>query len=332
MGEKDTRYFLRSWEMMTHERGWIKPILVVALALLVPIVGPLAVLGYALEWARRSAWRIESSPKRHDVGVGKCLATGWRGFLVHLVWGLVWGVAVSLILTLIQRALGYNALLVVSILFIVVGLFVNLVIQAASLRATIYLKVSAGLNPAHVFEMVRRDPKGLFKIIIISFVVFAITVVLYTIGVAVFKAVASEQVYRLVYLSYAAQMGGPSHYGAAWQLARAVWALLLAGVPILILFGYPLLIVGATGMLLELNAIGLWMSQFDVASWGGPSDQLPTPTPETPADVVPPAPIDNDDASDEPTTSLEPPAPKDGATNESAPTLKPPTFEDFSED
>lgn len=46
----DTKYFSHSWALLTRDKGWIKPILVLAIAMFVPIVGPLAVIGYAYEW------------------------------------------------------------------------------------------------------------------------------------------------------------------------------------------------------------------------------------------------------------------------------------------
>lgn len=70
------RYFLRSWRMLTCRRGWVKPILVLSVAWLVPIAGPLALLGYALEWARLSAWGVDSSPKQSKVQVGAASCLG----------------------------------------------------------------------------------------------------------------------------------------------------------------------------------------------------------------------------------------------------------------
>lgn len=84
---EDTRYFSCSWHLLTRQKGWIKPILILAIALLVPVAGPLALSGYALEWARLSAWGVDASPKQRGVCVGECIASGWRAFVVGLVWG-----------------------------------------------------------------------------------------------------------------------------------------------------------------------------------------------------------------------------------------------------
>ena len=42
--------FMSSWKMLTRDKGWIKPILVLTLVGWIPILGQIAVLGYALEW------------------------------------------------------------------------------------------------------------------------------------------------------------------------------------------------------------------------------------------------------------------------------------------
>lgn len=82
---QDAKYFSHSWKLLTRDKGWVKPILVLAIAMFVPVVGPLAVLGYALEWARLSAWGVDAAPKQRGVKIGGCLVAGWRAFVVILV-------------------------------------------------------------------------------------------------------------------------------------------------------------------------------------------------------------------------------------------------------
>ncbi len=57
------RYFSRAWSLLTREKGWWKPVAVCAAADLVPVAGPLGVLGYRLEWARLVAWGADVSEK-----------------------------------------------------------------------------------------------------------------------------------------------------------------------------------------------------------------------------------------------------------------------------
>ena len=76
MADGNEGYYSRSWKLLSRDKGWYKPLLVMAVALFVPIVGALGVLGYELEWARLTAWGVDSSPKQKNVQVGKCIKAG----------------------------------------------------------------------------------------------------------------------------------------------------------------------------------------------------------------------------------------------------------------
>ena len=153
------RYFSRAWSLLTREKGWWKPVAVCAAADLVPVAGPLGVLGYRLEWARLVAWGADVSPKRHGVRVGSCISSGWRGFLVLLVWSLVMGVigGVCGALPLIGGLLGT--------LWTICCLYLGMVVSVAALRATIYQKAGAGFSWKNLVELGRRDPSGLLGIL-----------------------------------------------------------------------------------------------------------------------------------------------------------------------
>ncbi len=76
--------FSASWRLLTRDKGWIKPILVLTLVGMVPIVGQIAILGYGLEWARLTAWGVEAAPKQSRVDYGKIMHTGFFSGLVML--------------------------------------------------------------------------------------------------------------------------------------------------------------------------------------------------------------------------------------------------------
>ena len=62
--------FTTSWKMLTRDKGWIKPILLLTLVGWVPILGQIAVLGYGLEWARLTAWGIGAQAARSRLRQG----------------------------------------------------------------------------------------------------------------------------------------------------------------------------------------------------------------------------------------------------------------------
>lgn len=280
----DTCYFSTSWRQLTRNKGWIKPLLVLAIAPLVPVVGFLGVCGYGFEWALLSAWGVDASPKQSHVKVGACIVTGWRVFVVTFVWfvcaGFVWSLVVWLI-----GALAGNALLGLLALMTPVGIFLSiLVVEVAALRAVIYGKISAGLHPVRVFQMIRRDPSGLFKLV-------AIDLVACTIGVAVSMALYFVCMLTLAgkFIEFAYLVNFEPTPASIQAVLTSVLAAIL---PACVLFGYLMSVVSATAATLRHNCVGLWMSQFDVASWGGPSDPLPAQVqPHAPANPVPPAPF-----------------------------------------
>lgn len=286
----DTKYFSHSWALLTRDKGWIKPILVLAIAMFVPIVGPLAVLGYALEWARLSAWNVDAAPKQKGVKVGGCLAAGWRAFVVILVWMLVWGVASSLATTIVAALRIRLLTSLFSIAMTVAQLLLSLVVMAAALRATIYEKISAGLSPTRVFEMVSRDSSGLFKNVAIPLVTTLIVGGICVVSGLLLMSFVMPDILRLVYEVEYLSASGSSDLS---DLMAIVGSLLRAVLPASILISYVCYVFSIAGSLLLVNSIGLWMRQFNVASWGAPSEPLPgagTPLPPAPAPAATPAP------------------------------------------
>lgn len=320
----DTKYFSHSWALLTRDKGWIKPILVLAIAMFVPIVGPLAVIGYAYEWARLSAWNVDAAPKQKGVKVGGCLAAGWRAFVVILVWMLVWGVASSLATTIVSALRIRLLTSLFSIAMTVAQLLVSLVVVAAALRATIYEKISAGLSPTRVFEMVSRDSSGLFKNVAIPLVTTLIVGGICVVSGLLLMSFVMPDVLRLVYEVEYLSASGSSDLS---DLMAIVGSLLRAVLPASILISYVCLVFSVAGNLLLVNSIGLWMRQFNVASWGAPSEPLPgAGTPLPPA----PVPVDESAAAPAPAATPAPapapvpaPAPAPAATPASAPTPAP---------
>lgn len=271
---EDKKYFSRSWALMTKEKGWIKPILLMALACFVPIVGALGVLGYACEWARLSAWGVDSSPKQKGVKVGACIASGWRAFVVILAWSLVVGILggiVNAILSFLLRGLG-------STLVTIAEFVLAAPIMVAALHACVYEKIGAGFKVSRFVEMIKRDPSGLFKTLLIPLAEWGIVAAASTLVFSVMIGFALPDIMRLVYEA--------QYYGDSYTMASIIASILRGVLPGTVLFLYATLVVSSAASLLFVNSIGLWMSQFDVRSWGGPDEPLPAQ-----ANTLPPAPV-----------------------------------------
>lgn len=274
------RYFSRAWSLLTREKGWWKPVAVCAAADLVPVAGPLGVLGYKLEWARLVAWGADVSPKRHGVRVGSCISSGWRGFLVLLVWSLVMGVigGVCGALPLIGGLL--------STLWTICCLYLGMVVSVATLRATIYQKAGAGFSWKNLVELGRRDPSGLLSILgwemlcylviaLVSGIVLSVTALG---AVPRIISLASELGYYnsgLYGYDYGSLYGGSEYY--VTQLAMELFFYVIAAFgPTLIVLGLIALVLRNGISMVVYAALGLWIRQFDVANWGRSGEPLPS--------------------------------------------------------
>ena len=311
-GFQKDRYFGRAWAMLTQEKGWWKPVLLCALGALVPIVGPLAVLGYGLEWSRRVAWGSTEGPSR-QVKIGGLIKSGWRGFVVVAGWSIAAGVVGTIVgnLPWIGDFLGS--------VWWIFSLFLNVVVLAAAVRATIYQNFKAGYRAKTLWQMVSRDPWGLVKIFVINLVAglivgvvtimvfmpalfgslgFIVDLADYMNGYYYYMTEAEEMRLALEVLGFFVQ-----------QFAPAFFAALLVS-----------LVAGSFVGLLINCGIGLWLRQFDVPAWGKDEDPLPetnvvetsvselpaSPVAEPPAPAAPVAPVS---PSPEPTTPVAPVAP-----------------------
>lgn len=272
-------YISRSWDMLTRDKGWIKVILLLALASFVPFVGLIGLVGYGLEWARLTAWGIDSSPKQRGVRIGECLASGWRALVVTFVWMFVWMLAAGIVNSIADVLLPDALANLIGSLLVLAQLFYILVVYVAVLRAAIYTKISAGLNPSRVLEMVKRAPGDLFFFVLIPIVGGLIVSAIWIF----FMLLGGVSVLPDIIKMARAATGSFDDT----MFIRHLTAMLRIVMPIAAIAGYLSSVVNAATSLLSYNAVGLWMRQFDVARWGGPSDPLPQAA-SLPTSTVPP--------------------------------------------
>lgn len=266
MASNNEGYWSRSWAMLTRDDGWIKPVLVLAAAKLVPIVGSFGVDGYALEWARLTAWGVDAAPKQSKVNVSACIGSGARAFVVMLGYGFALGLLRTLLTTVLGAGLG-------GILATALGIVVGVVIIVAKLRATIYQSIGAGYQVERISDMVKRDYQGLLRIAGLSAVL----------GIAV-AVVASV----LIGGTLVGRMGGVigelieyERYGYVdeYYLATLMLKGLADAMPLLFVSSYVIGIGSVIVKLILTTSVGLWMRQFDVPNWGESSDPLPGTVP-----------------------------------------------------
>lgn len=287
--------FISSWRMLTRDKGWIKPVLILTLLGWIPVLGQIVVLGYALEWARLTAWGVDAAPKQRGIDYGKVLSTGGRAFLVTLSLGFV----VALVLQVLfpgslawimssvyggglagaSSALALVSGATLSLVSVVVSAFVGLFLQAAALRATLYDSFSAGWRLDRLFQMITRDFGGFCKTWLVSLIGGIIQGV-YGLVVGLIAAVF---LMGGVLSAFAAVSVSGNYMTAEHflfdQLLRMGAGPLLLFVLMLIAFSYIGGAIGTAMTFVTTNAMGQWFCRFDVNRWGVSADPLPEGVP-----------------------------------------------------
>lgn len=255
-------YFSRSKALLTRDKGWWKVLLVMAIATFVPIAGPLGVFGYGLEWARLTAWGVDSSPKQKNVDVGGCIKSGWRGFLAVAGWLCIWGLLTSLLFDLSDS----GAML---ILVEILGLLVGVILIVCALRASIYQKASAGYQANRIRDMLKADFGGVVSIAIMQLLMGLVAGIV--IGL-VFLVILFPGFFRLFAAIGTSDYAYLDEYAFLRMLAGSITSSLVS----FVVFMYIVSIIGSFVNLVSVTAVGLWMRQFNVAQWGRSEDPLPS--------------------------------------------------------
>ena len=336
--------FISSWKMLTRDKGWVKPLLVLTLVSWIPILGQIAVLGSGLEWARLTAWGVDSAPKQRGVQYGKVLTTGGIAFFVALTMSIVLGLANIILfggayvgaafpllsgMTLSSLGLGGGLLfggasVAAILLMMVVNVFFGTFISAAMMRATVYDSFSAGWRVDRLFQMAVRDLGGFFHTYAVSLIGSVISGFASAVVAFAGAFVAGTSVFFLTY-------HGPAdnYYSDLGSILMHIGAFpILVFVILAIAAFFAVQVVGVAMQLVSINAVGQWFCRYDVNRWGVSSAPLPDGTPRdfsgaagTGSVPCPPAePVAPNDAVAQPTQSAPAePVPADPTPVETAP-------------
>ena len=289
--------FISSWKMLTRDKGWLKPVLVLTLVSWIPILGQIVVLGYGLEWARLTAWGVDSAPKQRGVRYGKVLTTGGIALLVAITMSILLGL-VNIILfggAYVGAAFPLLAGMTISglvgslgsgllfggvsfaaiLLMMVVNVFFGTFISVAMMRATVYDSFSAGWRLDRMFQMVVRDLGGFFHtyaVSLIGSIVSGFAAGLVSLVGLLFVGTSA------FFLTYHAPVDGYySDLGSILMHLGAFPILLIVILAIVAFFAVQ--VVGVAMQLVSINAVGQWFCRFDVNRWGVSSAPLPDGTP-----------------------------------------------------
>lgn len=285
--------FMSSWHMLTRDKGWVKPVLVLTLVGWIPILGQIVLMGYGLEWARLTAWGVDAAPKQRGVDYGKVLSTGGRAFLVSLSLGFVIALVLQVVFPgslymLFTGLTAGNAVSVatamasgaaMSILTMVASIAMGTFLQAATLRATLYDSFSAGWRLNRLFQMIGRDFGGFLKVLLVTLIGGAISGVYAFVVSLVLMLVVMGGV-----MSATAFVGLSGSYMNGWhflleQLLRIGAGPLLLFIVVVIALAFVGSAISTAMSLVSMNAMGQWFCRFDVHRWGVSADPLPSDVP-----------------------------------------------------
>lgn len=285
--------FMSSWHMLTRDKGWVKPVLVLTLVGWIPILGQIVLMGYGLEWARLTAWGVDAAPKQRGVDYGKVLSTGGRAFLVSLSLGFVIALVLQVVFPgslymLFTGLTAGNAVSVatamasgaaMSILTMMASIAMGTFLQAATLRATLYDSFSAGWRLDRLFQMIGRDFGGFLKVLLVTLIGGAISGVYAFVVSMVLMLVVMGGV-----MSATAFVGLSGSYMNGWhflleQLLRIGAGPLLLFIVVVIALAFVGSAISTAMSLVSMNAMGQWFCRFDVHRWGVSADPLPSDVP-----------------------------------------------------
>lgn len=268
MEQTNGAYFGRSWALLTRDKGWIKPILVLACASFVPIVGALGVSGYALEWARLTAWGVDAAPKQRNVNVGECIKSGWRGFVVSIGYYAAGTIITLLFAALLRQGFVLSLLsFLVSTACLVFGLI-------GQIRASIYQSIGAGYQVNRIWEMIKADAMGLLKVGLVMLVMELVIGIV----VSILALVALVPMIARLAVSFSGMSYNDLRYvddATARFLLTEIFAALGFIAPMLVVIIFVATIFGVAMTLIGNTCVGLWMRQFNVPAWGASGDPLP---------------------------------------------------------
>lgn len=281
--------FGSSWSMLTRDKGWQKPVLVLALVAWIPIAGQVALMGYACEWARLTAWGVDAAPKQQGVDIDKVLYSGVRAYGVVMLMSIVlsflnavvplfgfvglipfgmYGVLGAFVVAGYSTALG----LLSGIVSFVAASFMN----ACALRAVIYDRFSAGWRVDRVGQMVLADLKGFLRVLVVSLLASLIPSLACG-AVAVAGGIMFAAGFVAVSVG-AVAASATLEAVLAWGLVPA----LLFGL-FCVLVAYVLSTISVAMTFVSVNAVGQWFNRFEVRRWGESSAPLPDGVPVQPA-------------------------------------------------
>lgn len=286
--------FSGAWHSLTSTPQWTRAVCLLAVCAWIPVLGPILLFGYGLEWARRIAWGSNQGPKVRSINWNQMCTTGLRAYGVSLTLELALALIADVIFhvpfgwSVRSIIFGTNPLLYIvsdskymlltTIIITMIHLLVSTFVLAAMLRATLYDSFAAGWRLDRICQMIGRDV-GAFVRIWLILLVASLTITL----VAV---ICSTILLAAIFGGFAALLHGiqavPLNYLGSFlvnHIAELGVGTVLVLLVVLIGAAYVYSLLATICELAAMHAMGVWFSRFEVNRWGVSSDPLPKGVP-----------------------------------------------------
>ena len=276
-------YFAAAWHDIKSSPGWLGKLVILALVSLIPIFGWIVVCGYLFGWARDIAWNVHAPLPARIFGNedGKLYSRGFfvlvvafvcmlAPWVLEMIWALLggfgaywsgWGRGMAVF--------GLTAP-VLSLLILAASILAALFAGVGSMRASIYGRLAPGLQFGKIWAMMRRDFKGLLRILGMG--------ALLSVGMGIAAWLLVFAVTALGLIVGLIVTGGNLDMGVHYPDAR-VWAIAATAMGAAFALGaaYGVLVSALSVFVVAMvaRALGYWTRQFDVPAWRGQDDPRP---------------------------------------------------------
>lgn len=244
-----------------------KTLLLLALIGLIPIVGEIVILGFIAEWACSLAWGQNTAFAR-PIKFVHHLKLGFRVAVLYLLFTIVWTLFSTYVLSF------FNDIPFFNIISYALASVVSSIFTLCILRAAIYQNISAAWNFVFIKDMITRENNEFPLYLVTRFLVELIGCIVVAAVALLMMLPGFGAVAEVVTLYLSAVSHGGQHIATA-LISGGIFSLLGKLLVALIITAYVVLIFANVVQALSMGVAAVWMSQFNVSTWGNKNASLP---------------------------------------------------------